>query len=137
MSQFTNWRELGGDANVTTLTNALADFTTSAIGASLGALSDAGMAQLKTTAASIQAAAKTGQAHPPPSCVPGLRAHHKAAMIKIKNGAQGALDAVIVARNGDLQTAARKIEVAASKIDAASKALDVVVQDMQAFTGSG
>lgn len=137
MSQFTNWRELGGDANITALTNALTDFTGSEIDASLGVLSHANVAQLKTTAASIQAAAKRGQAHPPPSCVPGLRAHHKAAMTNFKNGAQGALDAVQIARSGDMLTAATKIKAAASKIDAASKALDAAVQDMQAFTASG
>ena len=137
MSQFTNWRELGGDATMTAVTNALADFTRPAIEASLGVLSDAGVARLKTAAASLQAAAKTGRAHPPPSCVPGLRADHKAAMADFKTGAQGALDAVKVARSGDMQTAASEIQAAASKIDAGSKAMDAAVQDMQNFTASG
>ena len=73
MSQFTTWRDGGGDANMTAVTNELLDTTRPVIDASLGALSDADVAQLKTAATPLLAAAKKGQADPPPSCVPGLR----------------------------------------------------------------
>jgi hypothetical protein len=137
MSQFTNWRDGGGDANMTAVTNDLLDTTRPVIDASLGVLSDADVARLKTAAASLLAAAKRGQADPPPSCVPGLRADYMAAMAGFHKGAQGALDAVKAARSGDMQTAASKIKAAASKIEAASKALDAAVTDMETFTASG
>src|SRR5262249_60350973 len=106
------WRALGGAPPSTAFSHARGDFTRPASEASLGVLSDAGVARLKRAAASLQAAAKTGRAHPPPSCVPGLRADHKAAMADFKTGAQGALDAVKVARSGDMQTAASEIQAA-------------------------
>jgi hypothetical protein len=137
MSQFTTWRDGGGIADIPALTNAVTDFESSAIGASLGALSDADVAQLKTAATSLQATAKRGQADPPPSCVPGLRADHKAAMADFKKGAQGALDAVKAARSGDMQTAASEIKAAAKKIEAGSKAMDAAVTDMETFEASG
>jgi hypothetical protein len=137
MSQFTTWRDGGGIADIPTLTNALTDFERPAIDASLGMLSHADVAQLKTAAAPLLAAAKRGQADPPPSCVPGLRADHKAAMADFKKGAQGALDAVKAARSGDMQTATSEIKAAAKKIHAGSKAMDAAVTDMQTFEASG
>ena len=137
MSLFTTWRDGGGIADIPALTNALTDFERPAMDASLGALSDADVARLKTAAASLQAAAKKGQANPPPSCVPGLRADHKAAMAAFKKGAQGALEAVKAAHSGDMQTAASEINAAAKKIEAGSKAMDAAVTDMQTFEGSG
>jgi hypothetical protein len=137
MSQFTTWRDGGGIADIPALTGAVTDFETSAVGASLGVLSDADVARLKTAAASLLAAAKRGQANPPPSCVPGLRADHKAAMAGFKKGAQGAVDAVKAARNGDTQTAASEIKAAAKKLEAGSKAMDAAVTDMETFEASG
>jgi hypothetical protein len=137
MSQFTTWRDGGGDENMTAVTNDLLDTTRPVIDASLGALSNADVAQLKTAATSLQAAAKKGQADPPPSCVPGLRADYKAAMADFKKGAQGALDGVKAARSGDMQTAASEIQAAAKKIEAATKALDAATTDMETFTASG
>jgi hypothetical protein len=137
MSQFTTWRDGGGDANMTAVTNDLLDTTRPVIDASLGALSDADVAQLKTAATSLLAAAKKGQADPPPSCVPDLRADYKAAMADFKKGAQDALDGVKAARSGDMQTAASEIKAAASKIDAGTKALDAATTDMETFTASG
>jgi hypothetical protein len=137
MSQFTNWRDGGGIADIPALTGAVTDFETSAVGASLGVLSDADVARLKTAAASLLAAAKRGQAYPPPSCVPGLRADHKAAMAGFKKGAQGALDAVKAAHSGDMQTAASEIKAAAKKLEAGSKAMDAAVTDMETFEASG
>jgi hypothetical protein len=137
MSQFTNWRDGSGDGNLMTITNGVADFEGPVIDASFGMLSKADVAQVKTTATSLQAAAKTGQANPPPSCVPGLRADYKAAMADFKKGAQGALDGVKAARSGDMQTAASEIKAADKKIRAASKALDAAVTDMDTFTASG
>jgi len=100
-------------------------------------LTSADVARLKTAAASLLAAAKRGQADPPPSCVPGLRADYKAAMADFKKGAQGALDGVKAARSGDMQTAASEIQAAAKKIEAATKALDAATTDMETFTASG
>jgi hypothetical protein len=137
MSQFTTWRDGGGIADIPAFASAVTDFETSAVGASFGVLSDADVARLKTAAASLLAAAKRGQADPPPSCVPGLRADHKAAMAGFKKGAQGALDAVKAARSGDMQTAASEIKAAAKKLEAGSKAMDAAVTDMQAFEASG
>ena len=137
MSQFTTWRDGGGDANMTAVTNELLDTTRPVIDASLGALSDTDVAQLKTAAASLLAAAKKGQADPPPSCVPGLKADYKAAMADFKKGAQGALDGVKAARSGDMQTAASEIKAAASKIEAGTKAADAATTDMETFTASG
>ena len=137
MSQFTNWRDGSGDGNLMTITNGVADFEGPVIDASFGMLSKADVAQVKTTATSLQAAAKTGQANPPPSCVPGLRADYEAAMADFKKGAQGALDGVKAARSGDMQTAASEIKAADKKIRAASKALDAAVTDMDTFTASG
>jgi hypothetical protein len=137
MSQFTNWRDGSGDGNMMTITNGVADFEGPVIDASFGMLSKADVARVKTTATSLQAAAKTGQANPPPSCVPGLRADYKAAMADFKKGAQGALDGVKAARSGDMQTAASEIKAAGKKIRAASKALDAAVTDMDTFTASG
>jgi hypothetical protein len=137
MSQFTTWRDGGGIADIPALTSAVTDFETSAIGASLGVLSDADVTQLKTAAASLLAAAKRGQADPPPSCVPGLRADHKAAMADFKKGAQGALDGVQAARRGDTQAATSEIKAAAKKLEAGSKAMDAAVTDMETFESSG
>ena len=137
MSQFTTWRDGGGIADIPALTGAVTDFETSAVGASLGVLSDADVARLKTAAASLLAAAKRGQANPPPSCVPGLRTDHKAAMAGFKKGAQGAVDAVKAARNGDMQTATSEIKAAAKKLEAGSKAMDAAVTDMETFEASG
>ncbi|MGN6177493.1 MAG: hypothetical protein ACTHPS_31745 [Streptosporangiaceae bacterium] len=137
MSQFTTWRDGGGIADIPALTGAVTDFETSAIGASLGALSDADVAQLKTAAASLLAAAKRGQADPPPSCVPGLRADHKAAMAGFQKGALGALDGVKAAQSGDMQTASSEIKAAAKKLEAGSKAMDAAVTDMETFEASG
>jgi streptomycin 6-kinase len=137
MSQFTAWRDGGGIADIPALTNAVPDFETAAIGASLGVLSNADVDQLKTAAAALLAAAKRGQANPPPSCVPGLRADHTAAMTGFKKGAQGALDAVKAARSGDMQTAAGEIKAAAKMIHAGSKAMDAAVTDMETFEASG
>jgi hypothetical protein len=137
MSEFTSWRDGGGIADIPAFASAVTDFETSAIGASFGMLSDADVARLKTAAASLQAAAKRGQADPPPSCVPGLRADQKAAMAAFKKGAQGALEAVKAARSGDMQTAASGIKAAAKKIEAGSKAMDAAVTDMQNFEASG
>ncbi len=137
MSQFTDWRDGGGITNLPAFTSAVPDFERPAIDASLGVLSKADVAQVKTAATSLQAAAKTGQANPPPSCVPGLRAHYKAAMADFKKGAQGALDAAKAARSGDMQTATSEIKAAAKKVEAGSKALDAAVTDMQTFTPGG
>ena len=137
MSQFTTWRDGGGIADIPALTSAVTDFETSAVGASLGVVSDADVARLKTAAGSLLAAAKRGQADPPPSCVPGLRADHKAAMAGFKKGAQGALDGVKAARSGDMQTAASEIKAAAKKLEAGSKAMDAAVTDMETFEASG
>jgi hypothetical protein len=134
MSQFTAWRDGGGIADIPALTGAVTDFETSAVGASLGVLSDADVARLKTAAASLLAAAKRGQADPPPSCVPGLRADHKAAMAGFK---KGALDAVKAAHSGDMQAAASEIKAAAKKLEAGSKAMDAAVTDMETFEASG
>jgi hypothetical protein len=136
-SQFTNWRDSGGIADIPALTNAVTDFERPAIAASLGVLSDADVDQLKTAAAALLAVTKRGQANPPPSCVPGLRADHKAATADFKKGAQGALGAVKVARSGDMQTAASEIKAAAKKIEAGSKAMDAAVTDMETFEASG
>ena len=137
MSQFTTWRDGGGIADIPAFASAVTDFETSAIGASLGVLSDADVTQLKTAAASLLAAAKRGQADPPPSCVPGLRADHKAAMADFKKGAQGALDGVQAARRGDTQAATSEIKAAAKKLEAGSKAMDAAVTDMETFESSG
>ena len=137
MSQFTTWRDGGGIADIPAFASAVTDFETSAIGASFGALSDADVAQLKTAAASLLAAAKKGQADPPPSCVPGLRADYKAAMADFKKGAQGALDGVKAAHSGDMQTAASEIKAAAKKLEGGSNAMDAAVTDMENFEASG
>lgn len=137
MSQFTTWRDGGGDAKINDVANAVPEFMARAIDAGLAAPSDASVARLKTTAASLQGAVKTAQADPPPSCVPGLRAHHKAAMAGFEKGAQGALDAAKAARSGDTQTATSKINAATSKINAATEALDAMIKDMETFTASG
>jgi hypothetical protein len=137
MSQFTTWRDGGVGAHMTAITNELLDTTRPVIDASLGVLSDADVARLKTAAASLLAAAKKGQADPPPSCVPGLRAGYTAAMADFRKGAQGALDGVKAARSGDMQTATGETEAAGSKIDAGGRALDAAITDMETFTASG
>ena len=136
MSQFTTW-QAGAGADLPAFANAVMDFEGPAAGASFGMLPHAVVAQLKTAAASLLAAAKSGQANPPPSCVPGLRADYMAAMADFQKGAQGALDGVKAARSGDMQTATSDIKAAAKKIEAGSKALDAAVTDMENFAPSG
>jgi hypothetical protein len=58
-------------------------------------------------------------------------------MAGFKKGAQGTVDAVKTARNGDMQTAASEIKAAAKKLEAGSKAMDAAVTDMETFEASG
>jgi hypothetical protein len=62
MSQFTTWCDGGGIADIPALTGAVTDFETSAVGASLGVLSDADVARLKMAAASLLAPPRGGRA---------------------------------------------------------------------------
>jgi hypothetical protein len=134
MSQYNNWRDGGGHADLVSVTKALRG-SGRALKASAAADSPSSYAHLATAAAALEAAAQTAQADPPPACVPGLRTDESTAMANIAQAAQGEQDAAQAAENGDIQTATSDINATFGPLATGDRAMNAATTDITSFTG--
>jgi len=133
LSQFTAWRAGGGLADLQAVTHALGHAARAAGASAAAGVSSASLMRLGTAAAALQAATQTAQADPAPACVPGLSTDEGTAMADLTQGAQGELDAIQAAQNGDIQTAGSDLVAAAGTINSAHAPMLAAVSDIQAF----
>jgi hypothetical protein len=137
MTQFTKWREGGGQADWRAVGEAVAGYGQAAAAVASSGLSAASVSQLTSTATTLRAAVHTAQAAMPPACVAGLRPTYDAALADFARTAQGAQNATRAAQNGDLRSAVSDVRASTGALIAGAQAIRKAARDIAAFESGG